>query len=216
MTILYRTLFMFLIFALAVVPGFSQDANTKKAETKTPPVVTKEEPRSDGLKKITTRTSRDWDFDIHIDEEALEANIELAVEKAMKDLEIALEKLEKLEIHIEPIEINLVNLNLDMKPIEIHIPNLNIEIEPIIIDLDDMDIDMDDDFDRDFDWDNDDDNDNDENRDEDLDEDDNDEDTFLNKDKEKDKQKNKSDVNDKSEKTEQKEKDKAKGLKKIN
>ena len=212
MSIQYRTLFVFLILALAVVPGFSQDANTKKAGTKTPPVVTKEEPRADGLKKITTRTSRDWDFDIHIDEEALEANIELAVEKAMKDLEIALEKLEKLEIHIEPIEINLVNLNLDMKPIEIHIPNLNIEIEPIIIDLDDMDIDidMDDDFDRDVDWDNDDDND------EDLDEDDNDEDTFLNKDKEKDKQKNKSDVNDKSEKTEQKEKDKAKGLKKIN
>ncbi len=213
MTIPYRTLPGFLILALAIVPGFSQDANTKKAESKTSSVVTKEEPRSDGLKKITTRTSRDWDFDIHIDEEALEANIELAVEKAMKDLEIALEKLEKLEIHIEPIEINLGKLNLDMKPIEIHIPNLNIEIEPIIIDLDDMDIDidMDHDFDRDFDWDNDDDNDNDEDIDEDND---NDEDKFLNKDKnkEKDKMKDKSDT----EKIEQKEKDKTKGLKKIN
>ena len=215
MTILYRTLFMFLIFALAIVPGFSQDANTKKAETKTQSVVIKEEPRSDGLRKIITRTSRDWDFDIHIDEEALEANIELAVEKAMKDLEIALEKLEKLAIHIEPIEINLGNLNLDMKPIEIHIPNMNIDIEPIIIDMDDMDIDidMDDDFDRDVDWDNDDDNDNDENRDEDKDND-----KFLNKDKNKEKEelKNKSEIKDKSEKTEQKEKVKAKGLKKIN
>ena len=215
MSIQYRTVFGFLILALAVVPGFSQGVNTKKAETKTPPVVSKEEPRADGLKKISTRASRDWDFDIHIDEEALKANIELAVEKAMKDLEIALEKLERLEIHIEPIEINLVNLNLDMKPIEIHIPNLNIEIEPIIIDLDDMDIDsdMDHDFDRDVDWDNDDDNDNDENRDEDKDND-----KFLNKDKNKEKEelKNKSEIKDKSEKTEQKEKVKAKGLKKIN
>ncbi len=214
MSIQYRTLFVFLILALAIVPGFSQEANTKKAETKTPPLVTKEEPRSVGLRKITTRTSRDWDFDIHIDEEALEANIERAVEQAMKDVEIALEKLEKLEIHIEPIEINLQKLNLDMKPIDIRLPNLNIDIAPILIDLDDLDldIDIDEDFDHDIDWDND--------NDKDLDEDDHDEDTFLNKDKdkikEKDKQKDKSDMNDKSEKTDQKEKDKAKGLKKIN
>lgn len=208
MSIPYRTLLGFLILALTVVPGFSQDSNTKKAEAKTPPVVTNEEPRADGLRKITTRTSRDWDFDIHIDEAALEANIELAVEKAMKDVEIALEKLEKLEIHIEPIEINLQKLNLDMKPIDIHIPHLNIDIEPIIIDLDDMDIDidMDEDFDHDFD--------------NDIDNDEDDEDDFLNKDKnkQKDKMKDKSKVKDKpdTETTDQKEKDKAKGLKKIN
>jgi hypothetical protein len=207
MSIQYRTLLGFLILALAIVPGFSQEANTKKAETKTP-VITKEEPRSDGLRKITTRTSRDWDFDIHIDEAALEANIERAVEQAMKDVEIALEKLEKLEIHIEPIEINLQKLNLDMKPIDIHIPHLNIDIAPILIDLDDLDldIDIDEDFDHDFD--------------NDIDNDEDDEDNFLKKDKNKEKEelKNKSDNKDKSdnEKTEQKEKDKAKGLKKIN
>jgi hypothetical protein len=205
MSMQYRTLFGFIVLTLAIVPAFSQEANTKKAETKTQSVVTKEEPRTDGLKRISTRTSRDWDFDIHIDEEALEANIERAVEQAMKDVEIALEKLEKLEIHIEPIEINLQKLNLDMKPIEIHIPNLNIDIEPIIIDLDDLDIDIDidEDFDHDVDWDN-----------------DNDEDDFLNKDKnkEKEKMKDKSKTKDKSdtESTDQKEKDKAKGLKKIN
>lgn len=206
MSLPYRTLFMFLILALAVVPGFSQEANTKKAETKTPSVVTKEEPRSEGLKKITTRTSRDWDFDIHIDEAALEANIELAVEKAMKDVEIALEKLEKLEIHIEPIEINLQKLNLDMKPIDIHLPHLNIDIAPILIDLDDLDIDIDIDEDFDHDFDND------------IDNDEDDEDNFLKKEKDKEELKNKSDNKDKSdkEKTEQKEKDKAKGLKKIN
>jgi len=43
MSMPYRTLFGFLYFALAI-PGFSQEANTKKAETKTPPLVTKEEP----------------------------------------------------------------------------------------------------------------------------------------------------------------------------
>jgi hypothetical protein len=208
MSIPYRTLFMFLIIALAVVPGFSQDANTKKAETKTP-VVTKEEPRSDGLRKITTRTSRDWDFDIHIDEEALEANIERAVEQAMKDLEISLEKLEKLEIHLEPIEINLQKLNLDMKPIDIHIPHLNIDIAPIMIDLDDMDIDIDEDFDHDVDVDFD--------ADDDRDEDD---DNFLhkNKNKENEELKNKSEEKEKliTEKANQKEKDKAKGLKKMN
>ena len=36
MSIPYRTLFVFLILSLAIVPGFSQEANTKKAETKTP------------------------------------------------------------------------------------------------------------------------------------------------------------------------------------
>lgn len=215
----YRTLIAFLIFSVVIVPASSQDANTKKTEAKTS-VVAKEEPRADGLKRISTRPSRDWDFDIHIDEEALEANIELAIENAMRDVEITLEKLEKLEIHIEPIEINLQELDLNTKPIQIRIPNLNIDIAPILIDLDDLDLDIDinEDFEHDMYWYNDHDND------EDIDEDDHDEDTFLNKDKtkekdkikEKDKQKNKSDLNDKPEKTDQKEKDKAKGLKKIN
>lgn len=204
MSIPNRTLFVFLILSMIIVPGFSQEANTKNAETKTPPVVTKEEPRADGLRKITTRTSRDWDFDIHIDEEDLEANIELAVEQAMKEMEVTLEKLEKLEIHLEPIEINLQKLNLDMKPIDIHLPHLN--IDPILIDLDNLDIDIDIDEDFDHDVDND------------IDNDEDDEDNFLKKEKDKEELKNKSDNKDKSdkEKTEQKEKDKAKGLKRIN
>jgi hypothetical protein len=53
MSIQYRTLIGFLILALAV-PGFSQEANTKKA-TKTQPLVTNEEPRVDGLKRISGR-----------------------------------------------------------------------------------------------------------------------------------------------------------------
>lgn len=205
----YRPLFVILIVLLAS-PGFSQDP--KKAETNSDSKVSKEEPRADGLKRISGRPAREYDFDIHIDEKALEANIERAVERAMRDVEEALDKLERLEINIEPIEIDLGDLNLDIDPIEIHIPELDIDIDIEPFDMD-MDIDIDHDFDHDFDndWDNDNDHDND------FDEDD--EDTFLNKDKnkdkikEKDKQKNKSDLNDKSEKTD---KEKAKGLKKIN
>ncbi len=205
----YRPLFVILIVLLAS-PVFAQD--TKKAETNSDSKVSKEEPRADGLKRISGRPAREYDFDIHIDEKALEANIERAVERAMRDVEEALDKLERLEINIEPIEIDLGDLNLDIDPIEIHIPELDIDIDIEPFDMD-MDIDIDHDFDHDFDndWDNDNDHDND------FDEDD--EDTFLNKDKnkdkikEKDKQKNKSDLNDKSEKTD---KEKAKGLKKIN
>lgn len=197
MSMQYRTLFGFMVLSLAMVPAFAQEVNTKKTETKTP-VVTKEEPRADGLRKLTTRKSSDWDFDIHIDEEALEANIERAVEKAMRDVEVAIEKLEKLEIHIEPIEINLGKLNLDMKPIDIRIPNLNIEVEPIIIDLEDLDIDIDIDDDIDVD----------------VDEDD----LLPNKNKNKEEWKNKSENKERhdSDKTKQNEKDKAKGLKKMN
>lgn len=213
MSTTYRPLFVILIVLLAS-PAFSQDP--KKAETKSDSKVSKEEPRADGLKRISGRPAREYDFDIHIDEKALEANIERAVERAMRDVEEALDKLERLDIHIEPIEIDLGDLNLGIDPIEIHIPELDIDINIEPLDID-MDIDHDFDHDFDHDWDNDNHHDND------LDEDeDDDEDTFMNKDKhkdkikEKDKQKNKSDQNDKSEKTEQKEKDKAKGLKKIN
>lgn len=208
----YRPLFVILILLLAI-PGFSQDP--KKAEPKSDVKVSKEEPRADGLKRISGRPAREYDFDIDIDEKALEANIERAVERAMRDVEEALDKLERLDIHIEPIEINLGDLNLDIDPIEIQIPDLDIDIDIEPLDMD-MDIDIDHDFDHDLDWDNDNHHDND------LDEDEDDEDSFVNKDKnkdklkEKDKQKNKSDQNDKSEKSEQKEKDKAKGLKKIN
>ena len=131
MNIYYRTLFVFLILALAIVPSFSQDANTtlKKIDKKTQREETKDESRSDGLMKIKSHSSHDRDFDIPIDEEALEANMERAVEKAMKSVELAMEQLDKLDIRMESIKIN--------------IPTLNVEIDPIEIDLDDLDIDMD-------------------------------------------------------------------------
>ena len=199
MIILNRSLSVLLILSLATVSGFSQNVKTEK---KTQPEVTKEEPRPDGLKKITTHSLRDRDFDIHIDHEALARNIEMAVEHAMKSVEGTLER---LEINIDPIEINLKDLNVDIDPIVVNIPNLNIDIEPIEVDIPDLDIDVDMDHHH-FDWDEDNDND----KDNDIyndDDDDNDHHKAFHKDKVKDK----SEKKDKSDKD-----DKSKGLKKLN
>src|SRR6476646_5889204 len=86
-------LFVFLILALAI-QGFSQDSNTSKTEKKPQSDATQEETRSDGLRKITTRSSRNWNFDVRIDEKALEENIERAINQAMKSVEGTLERLE--------------------------------------------------------------------------------------------------------------------------
>ena len=169
-----RTLFVGLILLLATVPGFSQDANTQKTEKKTQ-TEAKEETSNGGLKKIVSRTPRDWDFDIHVDEEALERNIKLAIESAMKEVEGTLES---IQVHIEPIEIDLGDLNIDVNPIKINIPNLNIDIEPIEVNMDHLNIDMD-------------------NNDDDHIERDDDEDHDHDKYKEKDKHKDKSDKKDK-------------------
>lgn len=143
-----------LIISLASISGFSQEPTPKKdtvqpVKEQTPPDETKDaSSRTEGLRKITTRSPHGWDIDINIDEEALDANIELAIENAMESVEVALEN---LEIHIEPIEINLEELDLDFDPIEIEIPNLDIDVDPVEIDLNDIDIDIDIDED-DFNW----------------------------------------------------------------
>src|SRR6187455_2591805 len=63
-----------------------------------------EEKSNSGLRKIKTSRGSDMDVDIKIDVKALEANIEHAVEQAMRSVE---NELEALEINFEPIEINL-------------------------------------------------------------------------------------------------------------
>jgi hypothetical protein len=198
-----RTLLVVMILALAI-PGFGQETNTTKTEKKTPE--TKDEARPDGLRKITTRPTRDLDFDIHIDKEALEANIERAVERALKSVEGTLER---LEINIDPIKINMKDLNLDVTPILVNLPKLNIDIDPIEVEMPDLDIEAhmnhhDSDFDRDDDHD----------RDHAYsDEDEDDDKVFKKHDSRHDKNKERDKVKDKSDK---KEKEKAKGLKKLN
>src|SRR5436190_23493104 len=104
-----RILFSCLFVGLASIPGFSQVTNspTPKDEVNT-------DPKTVGLKKVASGSQlRNMNFDVNIDKEALEASIELAVERAMQSAEVALEK---LEINIEPIEINLDGLDINVDP----------------------------------------------------------------------------------------------------
>jgi hypothetical protein len=118
--------FVLICLPLAV---FSQQAESKTEQSKA------------GLKKIGG--GRSPKVDVHIDQAKLEADIESAVETALKSVE---HSLEGLHINIEPIEISLGSLEaLDaLEPLMINIPNLDIDIEPIEAELDDLDIDVDD------------------------------------------------------------------------
>lgn len=106
-----RVLSVFLMMCLPLAV-FSQ-----KAASKT------EESRSSGMRKVAS--GQDLDIDIKIDHKQLEADIEAAVEDALRSIE---HSLEGLEIHIEPISINLDKMDLNLEPLVINIPELNIEI----------------------------------------------------------------------------------------
>ena len=70
----------------ASLTAFSQNAETPKQEKKpTVTTSTNEQP----LRKITN--NRGLDIKINLDEEALEASIESAIERAMKSVEVSLE-----------------------------------------------------------------------------------------------------------------------------
>jgi hypothetical protein len=115
---LNRTLHALVIILLATITGFAQD--TRKTEKKNDE---QQEPsRKDGLKRITP--ARHWDYDI--DEDAMEANIERAVENAMKSVDVALGKMEinLKHLDIEPINIHIPEINIE--PVEVNIPEINI------------------------------------------------------------------------------------------
>ncbi|HEV8515336.1 MAG TPA: hypothetical protein VGQ59_18765 [Cyclobacteriaceae bacterium] len=193
-----------LILVSAAFAAFSQNSGSIKTDKKTQQ---EELPRTDGLKKISSGSARDWDFDVHIDHVSLEKNIEVAIENAMKSVEA----LERLEINIDPIEINLKDLNMDINPIVINIPNPVVAIDPIEINIPDIDVNVDADIDHDHsnwrDDDNDEDNDIDVEKDHHRSFDKEDSNSHWNKHKEKEKMKNESG---------KEEKEKAKGLKKLN
>lgn len=189
-------LISFLMICLTM-PGVSQQSPTSQEES---------DPKAAGLKRIAGG-SHQRNLRIQLNEEAMQASVEAAVESAMVSVESALRQLEHLEF-IEPIEVNLDHLDLALEPIEIEMPELDVDIEPINIELDELDLHLD--FDADYDhamnWEEDE-----------LDEDqdkDKDKDKDKHKDKDKSKHKEKAKTGDKFHKPETN--DKAKGLKKIN
>jgi hypothetical protein len=138
-----RIVFAFLLASLATV-GFSQQTNPRQEKKTQITEGTVEESKTNGLRKVTN--NRNWNFEVNIDEEALEASIEAAIERAMLDVEVAMERLEKLEIHLEPIEINLSaleNMDINIDPIVIDIGDLDIDIEVEVDELEDLDIEVD-------------------------------------------------------------------------
>jgi TolA-binding protein len=98
------TIRIFRAFLLICLPmaAFSQKADAPQTESKT-----EESSKSKGMRKIA---GRNLNIDVKIDQQSLEAQIESAISRSLRDIE---NELESIQINIEPIEINLEHLNLD-------------------------------------------------------------------------------------------------------
>ena len=132
-----------LLFVCLVAPVFAQDTTKEEEKSDT------KNGRTNGLKRITP--PRHWD----VDEDAIEVNVERAVERAMQSVEVALEK---MEIHMRPLNFNMSHINI--APVHVQIPNIAIEpieinIPPIEVNIPKIDVDIDHHF-RHLDWDDDD------------------------------------------------------------
>ena len=112
-------LFIILISCTTV---FSQVADTS-AKKDHRAIGPKEESSKESVLRRITGPMHEWDFNIKIEEDALEASIEQAVERAMESVEASLDR---LEIHIDPIEIDMSNINIDMVPIRIDLSHLDL------------------------------------------------------------------------------------------
>ena len=140
------------LFAIVAVTGLAQGTSPKsknqKSETNVESTKEKVEsdesrkgPSSTGLKRLSDLSKWDndedrGDIDIDIDEDALKANIEASVERALESIKPVFE-----------------NLRIDLEGIEIEPREIEIDMEELKMD---MDIDMDfDDIDVDHDWDDD-------------------------------------------------------------
>lgn len=184
------------LLTVVVAPAFAQETE----KTGKPVTDPKSETRQDGLVKIAG-PARNLNFVIRLDGKALEQDIESALRLALRSVD---HSVEAIQIHLQPIAINLQALNQLNNTIEINIPHIDVDIEPMEIEMDDFDFDFD--FDHDFD----------------LDIDVDDEDSFmLMKEKQKVREEKDKEAKVKMKEKEEKEKfkeeqNKSKGLKKIN
>jgi hypothetical protein len=138
-----RFLAICLIVLLAQIPGLSQDNNLQSGTAK--PVNENSKPEIRSSTRKIAPGSFEMDLDIDIDENALETDIEIAIDNAMRSVEIVLEG---LPVHLD-LKTDFNGLDMEFDPIDINLGDLDIDIEPVEFDLEDMGLNIkrdDDDF----------------------------------------------------------------------
>lgn len=131
-----RFLAVCLIVLVAQIPGLTQHSNSQSVPVKPVEENSKGEIGNDGLRKVASGTF-ETDVDLNIDQKILEADIEMAIDNAMRSIEIVLDY---LPIRLKPLEMDFSDLNMKFDAINVSLPNMDIEIEPVGVDLDEMDI----------------------------------------------------------------------------
>lgn len=129
----YQNRFLALCLTVLFAPHsvLSQDADLPDPAK---PVIEKPESeiRGNCLRKIASG-SYEIDLDISIDDERIGADIEAAVDNAIRSTELVLEGL-------QPIDMDFSDLNIDFDPGIIDLHGLDIDIEPVGFDMDAWDI----------------------------------------------------------------------------
>jgi hypothetical protein len=131
-----RFLAICLTVLVAQTPGLTQHSNSQSVSDKPIAENTEEETGNDGFRKVASG-SFEMDLDLNIDQKILEADIEMAIDNAMRSIEIVLDD---LPIRLEPLEMDFSDLDIKFDAIDISLHDMDIEIEPVRVDLDEIDI----------------------------------------------------------------------------
>lgn len=123
MKLIAKFIFACLILLLTTMLSWSQTSGNEKSEDQS------KTPAAEGLKKISGDRH---DVDNYIDDDMLEANIEMSVNQA---LEVVRTTLQNLEIHIPAISVEPISLDA----IDIDLKDIDINIDPVDIDLSNAD-----------------------------------------------------------------------------
>jgi hypothetical protein len=120
----------------AQIPGLTQDSNSQSVPDKPVADNTEVEIGNDRFRKVASG-SFEMDLDLNIDQKILESDIEIAIDNAMRSIEIVLDD---LPIRLEPLQMDFSDLNIKFDPINFSIPEIDIEIEPVKVDMDEIDM----------------------------------------------------------------------------